>query len=62
MFSDYYTALKDASEWVNREANVDDFVSTFAPIQDYTTAFNILMDVLGIVVPSAMAPAFNSSA
>ncbi|KAL4799968.1 hypothetical protein BDV19DRAFT_384806 [Aspergillus venezuelensis] len=29
-------------------------------VEDYTTAFNVLMDILGILVPSAMAPAFNS--
>ncbi|KAL3428789.1 hypothetical protein BDV09DRAFT_203916 [Aspergillus tetrazonus] len=59
MFIDYYQAIKDAAEWANRKANVENFIDTFAPVKD-SMGFNVLMDVLGILVPTTMAPAFNS--
>ncbi|KAL4981202.1 hypothetical protein BDW66DRAFT_156278 [Aspergillus desertorum] len=59
MFIDYYQAIKDAAEWANRKANVENFIDTFAPVKD-SMGFNVLIDVLGILVPTTMAPAFNS--
>ncbi|KAL4764484.1 uncharacterized protein BDW70DRAFT_156648 [Aspergillus foveolatus] len=60
MFKDYYQAIKDAGSGINEPEKAQEFVDTFAPVKNHTTAFNVLMDILGIVVPSAMAPAFNS--
>ncbi|KAL4903342.1 hypothetical protein BDW74DRAFT_156203 [Aspergillus multicolor] len=60
MLKDYYQAIKDASDQVTNSDNSDKFIDTFAPVQDHTTAFNVLMDMLGIIVPSVAAPAFNS--
>ncbi|KAL5043632.1 pectate lyase superfamily protein-domain-containing protein [Aspergillus fruticulosus] len=50
----------DAGSDINEPEKAQEFVDTFAPVKDHTTAFNVLMDILGIVVPSAMAPAINS--
>ncbi|KAL4987616.1 glycoside hydrolase superfamily [Aspergillus falconensis] len=60
MFKDYYQAIEDAGSDINEPEKAQEFVDTFAPVKDHTTAFNVLMDILGIVVPSAMAPAINS--
>ncbi|KAL4772368.1 hypothetical protein BDW60DRAFT_207365 [Aspergillus nidulans var. acristatus] len=56
MFIDYYLAIMDAAEWAK---SVENFIDTFAPVKD-SMGFNVLVDVLGILVTTTMALAFNS--
>lgn len=58
MFESLYKGIVGAAGVVASK-NLE-FVNKFAPIPDYTMAFNLFMDTLGLVVPAGMAPVFNN--
>ncbi|KAL5043915.1 hypothetical protein BDW71DRAFT_216052 [Aspergillus fruticulosus] len=58
MYQDFYNSIEDVETQVLYD--LDLFFETFSPIPDYTMAFNLIMDSLGLLVPAAMAPIFNS--
>jgi hypothetical protein len=58
MYQDFYDSIEDVETQVLYD--LDLFFETFSPIPDYTMAFNLIMDSLGLLVPAAMAPIFNS--
>ncbi|KAL2830488.1 hypothetical protein BDW59DRAFT_177834 [Aspergillus cavernicola] len=58
MYQDYYNSIDSAEIQVLYD--LDTFFDTFSPIPDNTMAFNLIMDSLGLLVPAAMAPIFNS--
>ncbi|KAJ5114021.1 hypothetical protein N7456_002555 [Penicillium angulare] len=58
MYQDLYNNINSAETQVLYD--IDTFFSTFSPIPDYTMAFNLIMDSLGLLVPTAMAPILNS--
>ncbi|KAL4744337.1 hypothetical protein BDW72DRAFT_212797 [Aspergillus terricola var. indicus] len=58
IYQNFYDAIKDVETQVLYD--IDLFFETFSPIPDYTMTFNLIMDSLGLLVPAAMAPIFNS--
>ncbi|KAL3462009.1 hypothetical protein BJX64DRAFT_288751 [Aspergillus heterothallicus] len=58
MYQDFYDSIEDVETQVLYDLDV--FFETFSPIPDCTMAFNLIMDSLGLLVPTAMAPIFNS--